>query len=85
MTPSLHIARADFPATKLRPESPGLPGGLGETSWGLLLAMLACGGLVYLLVRDAWPAGVAVMLGGLAANACGLAVMVAEAEQEAQS
>lgn len=41
----------------------------GEDPWLMLLALLACGLLVYLLAREAVPAILAVVLAGLAAQA----------------
>jgi hypothetical protein len=55
-----------------------------DHSWRLLAAMLACGSFVYLLLPDAMPTGVALLLSGLVANFCGLAVLFVEAENEAR-
>lgn len=41
----------------------------GEDPWPMLLAMLACGMLVYLLAREAVPAILAVIVTTLAAHA----------------
>ena len=41
----------------------------GEDPWPMLLAMLACGMLVYLLAREAVPAILAVVVTTLAAHA----------------
>ncbi|HRH80915.1 MAG TPA: hypothetical protein PLW81_07705 [Thiobacillaceae bacterium] len=41
----------------------------GEDPWPMLLAMLACGMLVYLLAREAVPAILAVVVTALAAHA----------------
>jgi hypothetical protein len=75
---------AEATADKPRAGSPRAGSLLRDHSWWLLAAMLACGSLVYLLVRDALPAGVALVLSGLAANFCALAVLVVEAEREAR-
>lgn len=55
----------------------------GHLVW-LLVAILVCGSLVYLVVQEALPTGVALLLGGLAANICALAVLVVDAEREAK-
>jgi len=75
---------AEAPADKPSTDSPRAGSLLRDHSWWLLAAMLACGSLVYLLVRDALPTGVALVLSGLAANICALAVLVVEAEKEAR-
>lgn len=80
--PPDHVAEA--PADKPSTGSPRAGSLLRDHSWWLLAAMLACGSLVYCLVRDALPTGVALLLSGLAANFCGLAVLFVEAESEAR-
>lgn len=63
----------------------------GDDPWPMLLALLACGMLIFILARDAVPAILAVVLAGVAAHAWlmrradGEAEAEAEAEQEERS
>lgn len=77
-------ARPPDPVAEAPADTPLAGSLLRDHSWWLLAAMLACVSLVYLLVRDALPTGVALVLSGLAANICALAVLVVDAEREAR-
>lgn len=70
------------PAARDRADPPWARLLFGDDPWPMLLALLACGIVVYVLMREALPAILAVVLLGLAANDWWITRLEAIADQE---